>query len=80
MDSTLSRSTHYLFFGSLFRSVPSLSFPCDLGGHVDIDGLSTQARENYLFARTVVGCDYAVPVVMPALAAHQVGYGAVRRG
>jgi len=67
MNSIPSRSTHYLIFGSLFHSVPSMSFPCDCHGHVEIDGLSERARENYFFARTVVGCDFAVPVVMPAL-------------
>ena len=69
MNSTHSRSTHYLMFGSLFHSVPSLSFPCDSDGQVDIDGLSDRARENYFIARTVVGCDYTVPVVIPAIAA-----------
>lgn len=68
MNCTHSPSTHYLLFASLFHSVPSLSFPCDPHGQVDIDSLSERARENYFFARTVVGCDYTVPVVMPALA------------
>jgi len=59
-------STHCLFFSSLFPSVRSLSFPCDSGGHVDMDELSERARDNYLFARTVVGRDYEVPVVIAA--------------
>ena len=56
--------THYLFFGGLFPTVPSLSFPCDPKGHVEMDAMSERARDNYLFARTVVGCDYRVPVVV----------------
>jgi len=59
-------SAHYLFFGGLFESVRSLSFPCDAVGHVQMDELSDRARDNYLFARTVVGRDYCVPVVVPA--------------
>ena len=59
-------TTHYLLFGSLFPSVRSLSFPCDPTGHVDLDEMSERARDNYLFARTVVGRDYGVPVVVAA--------------
>lgn len=31
-----------------------------------MDEMSERARDNYLFARTVVGCDYDVPVVVAA--------------
>jgi len=37
-------SAHYLFFGGLFESVRSLSFPCDAVGHVQMDELSDRAR------------------------------------
>ena len=63
-------ATHYLFFGGLFPTVHSLLFPCDSGGHVEMDEMSEHARENYLFARAVVGCDYRVPVVVAANEAH----------
>ena len=59
-------ATHYLVFGGLFPSVRSLTFPCDPAGHVDMDEMSERARDNYLFARTVVGRDYEVPVVVAA--------------
>jgi hypothetical protein len=59
-------STHYLLFGGLFPTVRSLSFPCDPGGHVEMDEMSERARDNYLFARTVIGRDYQVPVVVAA--------------
>ena len=59
-------TTHYLVFGSLFPSVRSLTFPCDPAGHVDMDEMSERALDNYLFARTVVGRDYQVPVVVAA--------------
>ena len=63
-------STHYLFFGGLFPTVRSLLFPCDSGGHVEMDEMSERARENYLFAPAVVGCDYGVLVVVTAGEAH----------
>lgn len=52
-----------LRFQSLFSEGRALSFPCDDGGHVPMDQLSERARLNYLYARAVVGREYAVPVV-----------------
>ena len=50
-------------FRSLFDEGRALSFPCDAQGHVPLDALSERARNNYLYARTVIGRDYAVPEV-----------------
>lgn len=44
---------------------PALSFPCDEKGRVHLDALSDRARNNYLYARAVVGREYARPAVMP---------------
>lgn len=56
---------HYeLRFQSLFNQGRALAFPCDAGGHVDLDALSERARENYFYARAVVGFEYAQPAVM----------------
>jgi hypothetical protein len=52
-----------LRFQSLFVPGRALSFPCDEGGQVDMDSLSDRARQNYLFARAVVGRDYDTPSV-----------------
>lgn len=54
-----------LRFQSLFREGRALAFPCDDRGHVPLDRLSEKARLNYLYARAVVGREYAVPVVRP---------------
>lgn len=54
-----------LRFRSLFSEGRALAFPCDEQGHVDIDGLSERARLNYLYARTVVGREFALPAVLP---------------
>lgn len=50
-------------FDDLFHCGRWLSFPCDARGHVDIDGLSQRARTNYLYARAMVGREYALPSV-----------------
>jgi hypothetical protein len=63
--ATLSaHAGHYeLRFQSLFSPGRALCFPCDAGGVVDLDRLSDRARQNYLFARAVVGRDYAAPMI-----------------
>lgn len=66
--TSLSARTPLAFelrFQSLFHVGRGLSFPCDAQGHVDLDGLSDSARENYLFARGAVGYEFASPRVCP---------------
>jgi hypothetical protein len=50
-----------LRFEDLFNSGRALSFPCDAQGSVNIDALSERGRDNYFYARTVVGRVYTVP-------------------
>lgn len=50
-------------FDSLFTPGRALVFPCDDSGHVDLDALSERARNNYLFARAMVGKDYLAPSI-----------------
>ena len=52
-------------FQSLFNAGRALSFPCDPEGHVDCDAWSEHARLNYLFARAMVGREFAMPAVRP---------------
>jgi hypothetical protein len=56
-------SRYELRFESLFDAGRGLSFPCDAGGSVALDSLSERARNNYIYARAVVGREYAVPCV-----------------
>lgn len=56
-----------LRFQSLFNEGRALAFPCDAGGHVNMDALSERARDNYLYARTVIGREFATPAVIAAL-------------
>lgn len=53
-----------LRFQSLFNEGRALAFPCDAQGRVDMDALSDRARGNYLYARAVVGREYATPSVL----------------
>jgi hypothetical protein len=46
---------------------PELAFPCDAQGRVELDALSDRARNNYLYARAVVGREYAAPAVLRCL-------------
>jgi hypothetical protein len=51
-------------FESLFNPGRALAFPCDERGQVELDTLSERARHNYLYARAVVGREYATPAVV----------------
>ena len=66
-DSTpAARNPAYeLRFKSLFDEGRAYSFPCDSTGQVNMDALSDRARTNYLYARAVVGREFAVPAVQP---------------
>ena len=57
--------SHEITYQALFRG-PSLCFPCDERGEVPLDSLSEGARENYLYARAVVGIEYAYPLISQA--------------
>jgi hypothetical protein len=52
-----------LCFRSLFNAGRGFAFPCDANGQVDLDQLSDRVRNNYLFARAMVGRDLAVPAI-----------------
>ena len=54
-----------LRFESLFDDGRAIAFECDAGGHVDLDALTERASINYLYARTVIGRDFAMPRVEP---------------
>ena len=61
--ATASEQSFQLWFLSLSGAGPSLCFPCDVGGTVALDELSEQGRCKYLYARAVVGREFAWPVV-----------------
>lgn len=55
-----------LRFGHLFLEGRALAFPCTASGEVRLDALSERARANYLYARALVGREYAQPAVCRA--------------
>lgn len=59
-----SRSSVFMLcFRSLFDPGRGYAFPCDGAGRVDLDGLSEAARNNYLYARAMIGRELSVPQV-----------------
>jgi hypothetical protein len=62
------RSFFQLHFQFLLNAGRSYSFPCDAGGHVDLDALSDHVRNNYFYARALVGRDFSPPQVQPGTA------------
>ena len=62
-----STPAYELRFRFLFDEGRAYAFPCDEHGRVDLDTLSERARNNYFYARTVIGRDVAIPAVYPTV-------------
>jgi hypothetical protein len=62
-QALLSASAFRLCFRSLFDSGRGFAFPCNGDGLVDLDALSETARNNYLYARAMVGRELTAPAV-----------------
>jgi hypothetical protein len=56
-------SSFQLCFRSLFQSGRGFAFPCDDKGKVSLDAMSERARNNYFYARAMVGRELAPPAV-----------------
>ena len=50
-------------FEPLFDAQRRYTFACDYDGHVELDTASERIRNDYLFARAMVGRAYAPPTV-----------------
>lgn len=59
-------SQYQLCFRSLFTTGRGYAFPCDPQGQVDMDSMSERARNNYLYARAMVGKELSVPAIEAA--------------
>ena len=68
--NTLVSNDFQLRFQSLFASGRGFAFPCDPQGHVDLDRMSERARNNYFYARAMVGRELATPEVQRADGVH----------
>lgn len=58
-----SSSSFQLCFRSLFHSGRRFAFPCDDKGEVSLDTMSESARNDYFYARAMVGRELSPPVV-----------------
>lgn len=56
-------SDFQLCYRSLFDPGRGFAFPCDAQGHVELDSLTERSRNNYLYARAMVGKELALPRV-----------------
>lgn len=68
MEPSPSTNAYELRFHPLFADRRSYAFPCDATGHVDMDALSERARNNYLYARAMMGVEVTWPDVRASLA------------
>ena len=59
---------YQLCFRSLLKSGTGFVFPCDARGTVHLDALCERTRNNYFYARAMVGRELAPPAVNPASA------------
>ena len=68
MNATTSTTSscgaaYRLCISALFDQGRGYAFPCDAARYVDLDALSERARNNYFYARAVVGREFATPAV-----------------
>lgn len=54
---------HRLVFRPLSRHGRAYAFPCDENGNVDLNLLGERARNDYLYARAMMGRELSTPVV-----------------
>jgi hypothetical protein len=52
-----------LRFPALGAACAAIAVPCDEAGTVDLDDLDDAERARYLYAHTLIGRDFAPPVV-----------------
>jgi hypothetical protein len=60
-------SQFQLCFKPLSASSSGFVFPCDPNGLVDLDRMSERARNNYFYARAMMGKEVAYPAVEVAM-------------
>lgn len=63
MNTSHVSAGYELRFRFLFNEGRAFAFPCDARGRVDMDSLSERARNNYLYARSVIGREVSTPAV-----------------
>ncbi len=64
---TDAEPTHLLHFEPLTYQGAGLDIPCDGQGRVGLDALGDKLRNDYFFARALIGCLFARPTIKQAL-------------
>ena len=64
LTSATPQAAYELRFPCRSGERSGFSFPFDVQGRVDMDELGDRARNDYLFARTVIGRDFLAPEVI----------------
>ena len=64
MDSTAAAATGYPATKPLRAAAQPLVFHCEAHGRVELDALGGRARVDYLYARALVGRDFAQPAIV----------------
>jgi hypothetical protein len=59
-----------LLFRPLFPRGRGFAFRCDLQGHVDMDAMNERTRNNYFYARAMIGRELSYPSVQTESFAH----------
>lgn len=62
--TTARRAACRLHFRPLRATSAGYAIPCDADGRVDLDALSAAERNDYLYARAVVGFELEPPTVV----------------
>jgi len=60
-----AQAQHLLHFEPLTAGDAGLDVPCDPHGRVGLDALTDKLRNDYFFARTLIGRLFAAPTVRP---------------
>jgi len=63
MNASTRSGQFQLCFRPLTGSGRSFRFPCDEVGRVDLDDMSERVRNNYFYARAMIGRELAAPAV-----------------
>lgn len=63
-SSLKQAATFEVRFQSLVDEERAMAFPCDSEGRVNLDALCERSKNNYLFARRMIGREYATPRVL----------------
>ena len=62
-STTFANLAFELHFEPLVDKQSPLNFPCDAAGRVDLDELGDRLRCDYLFAHTLIGRQFEMPVI-----------------